>query len=95
VTEIKSLADAEKAIENQKGNINDEMDMTEINAYHQGLQDALDILRELEAGVRERMNFLSPPLAKDSLTIKELRRVLEGDKPLLTQSFDGKMEASK
>jgi len=74
--EITSIAELKKWAEEQLGSRTMPLD----GSYYKAMQDVLEKINEFEAGVRERINFLSPPLAKDSLTIKELRRVLEGDK---------------
>jgi len=50
---ITSIEDAEKAIEKLKFENRLNMKTTDV-AYNHGVDDALDILRELEASVRER-----------------------------------------
>jgi len=88
-TEIKSFEDAEKAMKARIFIINPiaplgEQDMK--RTWNDCIEMALEILRELKAGVRERIDLLEKyqddiyrPNSCASI-IKELRRLLEGEK---------------
>lgn len=87
MAEIKSFEDAEKAIEKLRLVSGSSQNLM----YNTGLQQALDILRELEAGVRERIELFSHEKTSEEMcTLIDCEHLLpiKDDVPLCDKSGD-------